>query len=76
MGRGPTPNNDGCEHNARQRTYSIFSRRQFRENAENLGARIEEDIHLNPNSGKEEFSIRDLDGYYLTITRYHDYGIK
>jgi hypothetical protein len=47
---------------------------KIRENAENLGARIEEDIHLNPNSGKEEFSIRDLDGYYLTITRYHDYG--
>lgn len=45
-----------------------------RKNAEELGAIIEEDIHLNPNSGKEEFSIRDLDGYYLTITHYHDYG--
>ena len=46
----------------------------IRDNAEKLDAVIEEDIHCNPNSGKEEFSIRDLDGYYITITRYHDYG--
>ncbi|HTN35856.1 MAG TPA: VOC family protein [Arachidicoccus sp.] len=46
----------------------------IRKNAQRLGAVIEEDIHRNPNSGKEEFSIWDLDGYYLTITRYHDYG--
>lgn len=45
-----------------------------RQKAEQLGAKIEADIHLNENSGNEEFSIRDLDGYYLTITSYHDYG--
>jgi hypothetical protein len=34
---------------------------------------VEEDIHLNPNSTKKEFSLRDPDGYYLTITEFHTY---
>ena len=45
----------------------------IRQNAERAGALIVEDIHLNPNSTKQEFSIRDPDGYYLTITEYHEY---
>ena len=39
----------------------------IRQNVEKIGGAIEEDIHLNPNSTKKEFSIRDPDGYYLTI---------
>lgn len=35
--------------------------------------RIEKDIHLNPNSHRKEFSLRDPDGYYLTISEYHEY---
>lgn len=38
------------------------------ENAQQLEAEIEKPIALNPNSGKEQFSLRDLDGYYLMIT--------
>lgn len=34
---------------------------------------IEEEIHLNPNSLKKEFSFRDPDGYYLTVTEFHIY---
>ena len=34
---------------------------------------IEEDLHLNPNSKKKEFSLRDLDGYFWTITEFHNY---
>ena len=45
----------------------------IRENAEKIGCCIEEDIHLNPNSRKMEFSLRDPDGYYLTITEYHKF---
>ncbi len=45
----------------------------IRQNVEKIGGTIEEDIHLNPNSTKKEFSIRDLDGYYLTITEFHKY---
>ena len=37
------------------------------------GPFIEEDVHLNQNSLREEFSLRDPDGYYLTITGYHEY---
>ena len=45
----------------------------IRQNVENIGSIVEEDIHLNPNSLKKEFSLRDPDGYYLTITEYHKY---
>jgi catechol 2,3-dioxygenase-like lactoylglutathione lyase family enzyme len=34
---------------------------------------IEEDIHVNPNSLKREFSFRDPDGYFLTVTEFHKY---
>jgi hypothetical protein len=37
-------------------------------NSQDLNATIEEEIQLNPNSGKEQFSIRDIDGYYLMIS--------
>ncbi|MEO6348939.1 MAG: VOC family protein [Aquaticitalea sp.] len=45
----------------------------LRKNVEKIGYPVEEDIHLNPNSRKMEFSLRDPDGYYLTITEYHNY---
>lgn len=37
-------------------------------NAQKLNLEIEEPLHRNPNSGKEQFCLRDLDGYYLMIT--------
>ncbi len=33
-----------------------------------LVARLEEEPHLNPNTGTNEFSLRDPDGYYVTIS--------
>ena len=45
----------------------------IRKNAEKIGGEMEEEIRINPNTGKKEFSLRDPDGYYLTITAYHDY---
>ena len=45
----------------------------IQENVEKLGASVEKKIELNENSGKMEFSLRDPDGYYLTITEYHTY---
>ena len=45
----------------------------IRQNVEKMGGLIIEDIHLNLNSMKNEFSIRDPDGYYLTITEFHKY---
>ncbi len=38
-----------------------------------MNIEIAEVIHLNPNSHKMEFSVRDLDGYFITITEYHNY---
>ena len=33
-----------------------------------LVARLEEEPHVNPNTGTEEFSLTDPDGYYVTIS--------
>jgi catechol 2,3-dioxygenase-like lactoylglutathione lyase family enzyme len=46
---------------------------EIRERVAEMGAVVEEDVHENPNSLKKEFSLRDPDGYYLTITEFHEY---
>jgi hypothetical protein len=33
-----------------------------------LVIRLEEEPHLNPNTQTKEFSLRDPDGYYVTIS--------
>ena len=43
------------------------------QNALKAGCVIEEDIHLNTNSFRKEFSFRDTDGYYLTVFEFHEY---
>lgn len=45
----------------------------IRKNIDKLGGLVEEEIHLNPNSLREEFSFRDPDGYFLTVTEFHNY---
>jgi len=45
----------------------------IQQNVEKIGGFILEDIHVNPNSTKKEFSLKDLDGYYLTVTEFHKY---
>jgi catechol 2,3-dioxygenase-like lactoylglutathione lyase family enzyme len=37
-------------------------------NARRLIERLEEEPNLNPNTGTMEFSLRDPDGYYVTIS--------
>jgi catechol 2,3-dioxygenase-like lactoylglutathione lyase family enzyme len=36
-----------------------------------LVGRFEEEPHLNENTGTNEFSLRDPDGYYVTISAAH-----
>jgi catechol 2,3-dioxygenase-like lactoylglutathione lyase family enzyme len=36
--------------------------------ARTLVSRLEEEPHVNPNTGTVEFSLRDPDGYYVTIS--------
>jgi catechol 2,3-dioxygenase-like lactoylglutathione lyase family enzyme len=33
-----------------------------------LVGRLEEEPHVNPSTGTMEFSLRDLDGYYVTVS--------
>ena len=36
--------------------------------ARRLVSPLEEEPHMNPNTGTEEFSVRDPDGYYVTLS--------
>ena len=45
----------------------------FYKKAKDAGCVIEEDIHLNPNSAKREFALRDPDGYYLVVSEFHEF---
>ena len=38
------------------------------ERARALAAQLDEEPHLNPSTGTMEFSLRDPDGYYVTIS--------
>src|SRR5437773_11146479 len=38
-----------------------------------LVARLEEEPHVNPNTRTKEFSLRDPDGYYVTISALSPY---
>ena len=38
------------------------------ERARSLVSRFEEEPHINPNTRTREFSVRDPDGYYVTIS--------
>ena len=44
-----------------------------RQNVKKIGGVVEEDVHISPSSLKKEFSLRDPDGYFLTITEFHKY---
>lgn len=45
----------------------------IKQNLDNTDWKIEEEIHVNTNSLKKEFSFRDPDGYFLTVTEFHEY---
>lgn len=53
--------------------YKTNNLEEIRQNIAKMNYTVEEDIHLNPNSTKKEFSIRDLEGYYWIITEFHKY---
>jgi catechol 2,3-dioxygenase-like lactoylglutathione lyase family enzyme len=44
--------------------------------ARTLATRLEEEPHVNPNTGTSEFSLRDPDGYYVTINALPECGPK
>lgn len=45
----------------------------IRSKVDEMGCLVEEEIHLNPNSLRREFSFRDPDNYFLTVTDFHIY---
>ena len=53
--------------------YKTDNLEQILQNVKQMDYPLEEEVQINPNSTKKEFSLRDPDGYYLTITEYHKY---
>lgn len=45
----------------------------IKKNLDKMGWIIEEEIHLNENSLRKEFAFRDPDGYFLTVSEFHEY---
>ena len=46
---------------------------QIRLTLRKMNYKVEREIERNPNSHKREFSVIDPNGYYLTISEYHEY---
>lgn len=44
--------------------------------ARGLVARLEEEPHANPNTRTQEFSVRDPDGYYVTISAFSSLELR
>lgn len=47
--------------------------KEIKRNLRRIAWAIEEDVHVNPNSRRQEFSFRDPDGYFITVTEFHNY---
>jgi len=47
----------------------------IRQNLVEMNYPVEIDVHLNSNSQRKEFSLIDPNGYYLTISELHTYGL-
>lgn len=48
--------------------------KEIKKNLDKIGWTLEEEIHQNSNSLKQEFSFRDPDGYFITVTELHIYN--
>jgi len=46
---------------------------EVRQRLQSINYEVETEIQLNPNSGKKEFSVKDPDGYYLTVSELHEF---
>jgi hypothetical protein len=53
--------------------FRTYDWKDVKKNLEKIGWEIEEEIHLNTNSLRQEFSFRDPDGYFITVTELHIY---
>lgn len=53
--------------------FRVKNMRDILAHVKRLGYPIEEELHVNTNSNRKEFSLRDPDGYFLTITDDHQY---
>ncbi|MFL6570045.1 MAG: VOC family protein [Chthoniobacterales bacterium] len=63
-----TPDNGGRPGNGILLFFRVDDFEPALRRARDIVAHFEEDAHVNPNTGTREFSLRDPDGYYVTIS--------
>ncbi len=59
---------DGTPGNGLLLFFRVDDYERVLRDARPLVDRLEEEPHVNPNTGTKEFSLRDPDGYYVTIS--------
>lgn len=59
---------DGTPGNGLQLFFRVDDYETSLQQARSLALRLEEEPHMNPNTRTKEFSLRDPDGYYVTIS--------
>jgi len=60
--------NDGTPGNGLLLFFRVDDYEIALKSARSIVARFEEEPHVNPNTQTREFSLRHLDGYYITIS--------
>jgi len=53
--------------------FRVLNLEEIRDNVNRMEYPVGAEIEINPNSHKREFSIKDPDGYFLTVSEYHKY---
>lgn len=53
--------------------FRIKNMEEVRENLREMNYALEEEIQVNPNSGKKEFSFIDPNGYYISVSEFHTF---
>ena len=53
--------------------FRVHDLETVRSRVTSLGLAVEQEVALNVNSQRREFSLRDPDGYYVTISEYHEF---
>ena len=53
--------------------FRIKNLNKIRSNLSSMNHPLEQEIDLNPNSHRKEFSFRDPEGYYLTVSEFYNY---
>jgi catechol 2,3-dioxygenase-like lactoylglutathione lyase family enzyme len=70
---GPLASSDGPLGNGTLLWFEVSDFEAAVQRARDLGARIERDVHVNPNANQQEIWLRDPDGYLVVLAGPSEY---